>query len=72
MKTPQFQYIHTKSDEHLPVNINAIAYAYAKREMEAIDSYVRVYIKKRPWFIPEFLYRFALNHLIVLTFFRKV
>ena len=47
------------------------AYAVADKQAELIDQYCRMYIKKKPKYIPEFVYRFVLGKFIVIAYFNK-
>ena len=43
----------------------------AGNQARTIDGYVRLYLKKKPWWLPSKLYRFLLSKVLVLAYFKK-
>lgn len=56
-----------ETDDILGKHADAIAFARAK----LIDGYCQIYIKKKPWFVPKFLYRWIIKKTVVLAFFKE-
>lgn len=51
--------------------IDDYVYLKAKEEAEIIDAYLLLHIKQRPWYIPEFIYKFILKKILVMNRFTK-
>ena len=51
--------------------VDAIAYAIAGRMIKMRDEYLLLYVKSKPWFIPEFIYKWILKKLLVIAEFKK-
>lgn len=51
--------------------IDAYCYAFAAQEFKAREEYILMYIKKKPYYIPEFVYKWILGKLFVLAEFRR-
>lgn len=51
--------------------IDAYCYAFAAQEFKARGAYILMYIKKKPHYIPEFVYKWILGKLFVLSEFKK-
>jgi hypothetical protein len=51
--------------------IDAFAYAVAAQEASLRDKYLLLYLRSKPWWIPEPLYHWFLNKLVVLAMFKK-
>lgn len=52
--------------------VNTVAYAIASRYAKIQDDYFFIYIKKKPKYIPEFIYRWFLKRFVVLNYFKKI
>lgn len=52
--------------------IEKYAEAIAFNRARLIDGYCQLHIRKRPWYLPAFLYRRIMKKLIVLNFFREI
>lgn len=47
------------------------AYMIAKERAEVIDGYAQLYIKERPQWLPESVYKWVLSKVLVLAYFKK-
>lgn len=47
------------------------AYMIADQNAKTIDGYVQLYIRKRPKWLPEIVYKYILKQVLVLAFFKK-
>ena len=52
--------------------IEKYAYAMANKQCEIIDGYCKLYIKKKPKYLPEFVYKYILKKVVVLANFEIV
>jgi hypothetical protein len=43
----------------------------AGNQARTIDGYVRLYLKKKPWYLSTKLYRYFLSKVLVLAYFKK-
>jgi hypothetical protein len=55
-----------KHHDHL---VYSIAYMVADLEARMRDEYCLMYIKQRPWWIPDVLYRWILRQVLCLAIF---
>ena len=51
--------------------VDAMAYAWADHVFKMKNEYVLMYIKKRPWYIPEFLYKWVIGKVLVRASFKN-
>lgn len=51
--------------------IDSIAYMFANREAEFIDRYMLLFVKKKPTWIPDFVYRWMMKKILVVVEFKK-
>lgn len=42
----------------------------AGNQAKTIDGYVRLYVKKKPWYLPNKVYLYILSKVLVLAFFK--
>ena len=60
-----------KSDELHDDWLEGLAYKIAAEYAKLREDYVLLYIKKRPKWLPEIIYRWILGKVLVLANFRK-
>ena len=51
--------------------LDAFAYMVSAKEYAIRGEYLLLYIRKRPVFIPEFLFKWMLSKLLVVALFKK-
>ena len=51
--------------------IDSVAYMVAGMEVELINNYCLMYVKRRAWWLPEPIYKWFLRQFIVLVYFKK-
>jgi hypothetical protein len=51
--------------------VDSFAYMIAGMEAELIDRYCLMHVKQRPWWLPDFMYKWLLGQLLVLSYFKK-
>jgi hypothetical protein len=51
--------------------VDAYAYMIAGLEAKLRGEYLLLYVKKRPTWFPDFLYRWILSKVLVLTVFKR-
>ncbi len=51
--------------------IDSVMYMFAVHEAEVRNCYLLLYVKKKPWWMPEFVYRFILKRVLILNEFKK-
>jgi hypothetical protein len=47
------------------------AYLIADKQAQTINSYCKLYIKTKPWWLPEVLYKWVIGKVLVLAHFKK-
>ncbi len=50
--------------------IDSIAYMIAAEEAKITDEFILLHVKKRPWWMPERLYRFIIRQVLVMAKFK--
>lgn len=51
--------------------VDVLAYLIASHEAKMRDEYVLLHIKAKPRFLPEFVYKWLLKKLVVLSMFKR-
>ena len=51
--------------------VDSFAYAIAAKEAKRLDDYVLAYVTKKPWWMPDALYRFIISKVLVLVHFKE-
>ena len=47
------------------------AYMIADKQAQTINEYCKLYIRERPKWLPEFIYKWVLKQVLVLAYFKK-
>ena len=47
------------------------AYMMADKQAQTINNYCKLYIKERPKWLPDFLYKWIIGKVLVLAMFQK-
>ena len=47
------------------------AYMLADKQAQTINEYCKLYIKERPWWMPESMYKWIIGKVLVLASFKK-
>ena len=50
--------------------VDSVAYMVAGMEAKLLNDYCLLYIKQRPWWLPEIVYRWMLKRILVLAHFK--
>lgn len=58
-----------KTDHRHSDFVDAYAYAIAAQEAKLREEYLLIHIKKKPKFMPDFLYKFILRRVVHITRF---
>jgi len=59
----------TPTNSHHSDMVDAMAYWIAEEEARIQNEYVLLHIRKRPWWFPEFFYRWFLSNILVIDRF---
>lgn len=51
--------------------IDSLMFAFASQEAKLRDEYILLYVKKKPWYIPDFIYKWFLKKFLVLSSFKS-
>lgn len=62
--------LHETNPRHSDM-VDAFAYAIAAQEARIHDGYVLLYVRAKPRWLPELVYRWLLGKLLVLANFKR-
>jgi coproporphyrinogen III oxidase len=65
------QFMHDTTDHHRDM-VDSVAYAMSAKYAKLKDDYFFIYVKKKPRYIPLWLYRWILQKVIVLANFKQL
>jgi len=65
-----YNYIENTDPRHSDL-IDSRAYMFACQEAKFRDEYLLLYIKKKPYWLPNFIYEWLLSKLFVLAYFKR-
>jgi hypothetical protein len=57
--------------EHHDHIVDSFAYMVAGMEVVLLNEYCVAHVRRKPWWMPEFVYRWLVSQLLVLSRFRK-
>lgn len=63
-------YLQETDNQHSDV-VDAFAYSMASQMAKIRNDYFLIYIRKKPKYLPEFIYRWFLSKFVVLAEFKK-
>lgn len=64
-------FLHELNDVRHNDMIDAMAYMIAGQELKLRESYILLYVKKKPKWCPEFIYHWFVKKFIVIAEFKK-
>lgn len=62
----------TDAEERVQKHMEEHAYLVAQEQAKIMDGYIQVYIKKRPAWLPHFLYKFILTKVLAVNLFKEL
>jgi hypothetical protein len=63
--------VRAATSEHHDHIVDSIAYMVAGQEVELLNEYCVAHIERKPWWMPDLVYRWLVSQFFVLSRFRK-